>query len=98
MKIASSNLKLNVNEDGTHRPCEYTAKLGINQNYERKQIYRLKKTERIPSDQVPSDVMIIRHLENDTQVEEKFVHIYDNFIIFVEKKYFGIIQESQKLN
>ena len=95
MKIASSNLKLNVNEDGTHRLCEYAAKLGINQNYERKQIYRLKKTERIPSDHVPSDVMIIGHPENDTQVEEKFVHIYDNFIIFVE--FVGIIQESQKL-
>ena len=78
MKIASSNLKLNVNEDGTHRPCEYTAKLGINQNYERKQIYRLKKTERIPSDQVPSDVMIIRHLKSNILTLMFIFNVFDN--------------------
>ena len=59
-------------------PIEYTAKLSINQNYERKQIYRLKKTERIPSDQEPSDVMIIRHLKSNILTLMFIFNVFDN--------------------
>ena len=46
MKIASSNLKLNVNEDGSHRPCEYAVSLGINEGKERRMIYKHKKNRK----------------------------------------------------
>ena len=95
MKIASSNLKLNVNEDGSHRPCEYAVSLGINEGKERRMIYKHKKKPEVPADQVPPEVMVIKHLENDNLVEEQFVHTFDDFIIFVEKRDLIAIQESQ---
>ena len=87
MNIASTNLQLNRDEHGLPRAEIF----GISEKLERRQISRHKKGNRIFSDYVPQDAMMINHLDNNSNVEN-YIHILKFYF------YLALSNSSQRIH